>query len=299
MRYPSPSVRVWVIRKGATPRQFTIFIDFSTRLLGQTAAHSLPHGPWRGIKDIRTSQFRNILAHRMLRSETSLEKHEILTFFHAFCLGPRQPCLFFLRPCTRKDTRSTTDVRTCKSSSIVSGPQLRKAIVISVKILEAHPPRLTRMEVKSLTETWRKAELLERVLQVAPGCMHVLRHRRVWRLDVTAETLEPLEEVKETTPLHPVFVVDMFMAISHEITRRQFAVAKCEQQFVLLSVCLFMGHCIHSHRGTIGLACEFWLLALVIGFVMVSVAHHRRVHRIDKRPSSCWLCHERSRRRRG
>ena len=50
-----------------------------------------------------------------------------------------------------------------------------------------------------------------------------------WRLDVTAETLEPLEDVKETTPLHPVFVADMFMAILHEITRRQLAVAKCEQ----------------------------------------------------------------------
>ena len=80
-----------------------------------------------------------------------------------------------------------------------------------MKILEARPC-LTRVEVKSLTETWRNADL-ERVLQVAPGCMHVQRHCRVWLLDVTAETLEPLEEVKETTPLYPVFVADMFMAM--------------------------------------------------------------------------------------
>ena len=44
----------------------------SRQLLGPTTAHSWPHGPWRGIKDIEASSFcKKILAHRSPRSQTT------------------------------------------------------------------------------------------------------------------------------------------------------------------------------------------------------------------------------------
>ena len=108
---------------------------------------------------------------------------------------------------------------------------------------------------------------------------------RVYARPTTLSSLA-VRWVKETTLLHPVFVADMFMATCTrsrgDFLRWQSA---SSNSFCCRSVFIWDTAWIHT-AAPFGLACEFWLLALVIGFVMVSVAHHRRVHHMDKRPFS-------------